>query len=354
MDVYISATFVLFIACSSAEYNTNLKLKRELLSPERYDPVFRPVNNTSTKIEYHLVLNYAEILLIESEQMMTFSFWIEINWIDEFLTWDPNLYEGITDLTLLPSTLWTPHFGMFNSIGDFNIQVNDRSLLSVNYTGMVLLEQGMYANIECIMDITKFPFDVQVCEFHIIDLYMTSDKTRFKDFELLSSSISGSQWMVLSHTGRIVEKFGKSAVQFQFIIKRLPDFYLITLVTPLIVSSLLNPMVILIPASSGETVSVAVTILLSYTVFLNVVSGILPKTSSSISVLSVYIMILQGLSAVYTIICIILVKMDIKHNLFNCLRKRSARVDPNMKAFSSKETNKEYVKVTNCNVQLLL
>ncbi|GFR86476.1 neuronal acetylcholine receptor subunit alpha-7 [Elysia marginata] len=60
--------------------------------------------------------------------------------------------------------------------------------------------------------------------------------------------------------------------------------------------SLLNVLVFLLPASSGEKMALAVTVLLSFTVYLSIISEVMPKTSESISILAVYLTSLLSLS----------------------------------------------------------
>ena len=35
-------------------------------------------------------------------------------WIDELLQWDPDDYGGIKSVTLLPTQVWLPDFGITN------------------------------------------------------------------------------------------------------------------------------------------------------------------------------------------------------------------------------------------------
>ena len=56
-------------------------------------------------------------------------------------------------------------------------------------------------------------------------------------------------------------------------------------IVPVVMLSLLNVLVFLLPASSGEKMALAVTVLLSFTVYLSIISEVMPKTSESISIL---------------------------------------------------------------------
>ena len=49
--------------------------------------------------------------------------------------------------------------------------------------------------------------------------------------------------------------------------------------------SLLNVLVFILPADCGERMALAVTVLLSFTVYLGIISDSMPKTSESLSLL---------------------------------------------------------------------
>lgn len=65
--------------------------------------------------------------------------------------------------------------------------------------------------------------------------------------------------------------------------------YVLNTIIPVVMLSLLNVLVFLLPASSGEKMALAVTVLLSFTVYLSIISEVMPKTSESISILGEYL-----------------------------------------------------------------
>ncbi|ESO83818.1 hypothetical protein LOTGIDRAFT_96325, partial [Lottia gigantea] len=256
-------------------------LRRELLSPERYDPLVRPVNNTADPVLFEIRLNYNDVEIRENEQTITMAIWMVALWKDVFLAWNSTEYDGVEQIDILPTGLWKPHFSILRSVEGDEIHIHEDALFSVQSTGLVTLQMGFVSKIVCKMDITKFPFDTQTCEFFIISSYMMAKEMKFDKVKFSNSNPVASQWVVVSSTATIGTRYSKSVVDFSITAKRLPYLYIIEIIIPLVVTAMLNPMVLLIPPSSGELASVAITILLSYTVFLNMLSGILPKTSSS-------------------------------------------------------------------------
>ena len=73
----------------------------------------------------------------------------------------------------------------------------------------------------------------------------------------------------------------------------------------------LNTLVFMLPCESGERMSYAITVLLSFAVFLTLVSEHLPKTSEPMSVLSYYMMLILVLS---TLTCLaVILNMELFH-----------------------------------------
>uniref|UniRef100_A0A1I8GG98 Neur_chan_memb domain-containing protein n=1 Tax=Macrostomum lignano TaxID=282301 RepID=A0A1I8GG98_9PLAT len=68
--------------------------------------------------------------------------------------------------------------------------------------------------------------------------------------------------------------------------KRVSTYYLISVITPLLLLTLLQVLVYFVPLESGEKLGFGITIMLSYTVFLLLLDGILPKSQSTPAIAS--------------------------------------------------------------------
>ena len=77
-------------------------------------------------------------------------------------------------------------------------------------------------------------------------------------------------------------------VRFSLLLKRKPMFYTINIITPCITMSLLALLVFYLPPDSGEKVSLGITVLLSFSVFLLLVAENVPKTSEFVPLLGRY------------------------------------------------------------------
>ena len=65
-------------------------------------------------------------------------------------------------------------------------------------------------------------------------------------------------------------------------LKRLPAYYLLNFIIPMIVLALLSTVVFYVPVDSGEKLSISITILLSFSVFLLILSDSTPQVSQDL------------------------------------------------------------------------
>uniref|UniRef100_A0AAY4EV84 Uncharacterized protein n=2 Tax=Denticeps clupeoides TaxID=299321 RepID=A0AAY4EV84_9TELE len=93
-------------------------------------------------------------------------------------------------------------------------------------------------------------------------------------------------------------------ITYSFIIRRLPLFYTINLIVPCLLISCLTVLVFYLPSDCGEKVTLCISVLLSLTVFLLLITEIIPSTSLVIPLIGEYllfIMIFVTLSIIITI-----------------------------------------------------
>ncbi|XP_066935795.1 CHRNA7-FAM7A fusion protein-like [Clytia hemisphaerica] len=77
-------------------------------------------------------------------------------------------------------------------------------------------------------------------------------------------------------------------ITFHIVIARRSLFYLCNLIFPMTVIGMLTMLSFLLPAESGERISLAITLLLAMTVFMLVVADIIPATSDVIPLVGIF------------------------------------------------------------------
>jgi hypothetical protein len=76
-----------------------------------------------------------------------------------------------------------------------------------------------------------------------------------------------SDWTLLDYSTETDDEGGETNFYFELRIKRRTLYYGIMINAPTVLFALLNPLVFLLPVESGERVSLAMTIVLSYAIF---------------------------------------------------------------------------------------
>lgn len=112
------------------------------------------------------------------------------------------------------------------------------------------------------------------------------------------------EWTLEKTSVEATTKNGISYLTFKIKIMRRPLYFLVNMVIPILILGLLNGLVFILPASSGERVGYAVTAFLTFAVFLTMVSDNLPKTSNPMSLLSYFLILMCIMSCFSTVITI--------------------------------------------------
>ncbi|CAG5129486.1 unnamed protein product, partial [Candidula unifasciata] len=236
------------------------------------------------------------------------------NWEDEFLQWNSSDYGGVEEVTVTQGTVWLPDLLLENTFF-FRFPTGLRTLLKSAVTQSWCTsdtpatspwEPGIFTKTICEVNIGKYPFDYQRCEIKFLT-WMHTNKTLDvqpdTDFINLNATIDNGEWDIISAVARpyyypSTYSIGTAHTGVRFIVElmRKRTFYVLNTIIPVMMLSLLNVLVFLLPASSGEKMALAVTVLLSFTVYLSIISEVMPKTSESISILAVYLTTLLSLS----------------------------------------------------------
>ncbi|NXX64614.1 ACHA7 protein, partial [Spizella passerina] len=159
----------------------------------------------------------------------------------------------------------------------------------VNYSGSCQYIPPGILKSTCYIDVRWFPFDVQKCDLKfgswthsgwLIDLQMLEAD--------ISNYISNGEWDLVGVPGKRNEMYYECCkepypdVTYTITMRRRTLYYGLNLLIPCVLISGLALLVFLLPADSGEKISLGITVLLSLTVFMLLVAEIMPATSDSV------------------------------------------------------------------------
>lgn len=314
MDTHLFAVFIfLVIIKESCQGPHEKRLLNHLLT--NYNTLERPVANESEPLEVKFGLTLQQIIDVdEKNQLLITNLWLSLEWIDYNLRWNDSEFGNVKDLRITPNKLWKPDVLMYNS-ADEGFDGTYHTSVVVKHGGSCLyVPPGIFKS-TCKMDITWFPFDDQHCEMKFgswtydgnqLDLVLSSE-----DGGDLSDFITNGEWYLIAMPGKkntIVYACCPEPyvdVTFTIQIRRRTLYYFFNLIVPCVLISSMALLGFTLPPDSGEKLTLGVTILLSLTVFLNLVAESMPTTSDAVPLIGTYfncIMFMVASSVVLTVV----------------------------------------------------
>lgn len=290
----ILAILVGFVHSQTA---TNVKnVLTELFTTRSYNKLVRPTTNQSDPSGV-----YIEFVLFgindvdEIQQKLTTTAYLEVYWTDEFLTWDAASYGGLDEVYVPQTDVWKPDIALQNGFKDLKELGSSFIQVSILNDGLMTWLPFHVFESKCSLDATYFPFEKQSCNIDFVAWSLNGDDVYLMvgtDGIIMDEGLeSNSQWTIVSSASTSLSESRESKVRFTIVIKRKPLFFIINIILPIILLSILNIFTFQIPADIGERMGYTVTVWLSFAVFLTIISSSLPQSSDTVPVLSIYIMI---------------------------------------------------------------
>uniref|UniRef100_A0A8C0FWK8 Neuronal acetylcholine receptor subunit beta-2 n=1 Tax=Chelonoidis abingdonii TaxID=106734 RepID=A0A8C0FWK8_CHEAB len=302
-------------ACLAGSLGTDTeeRLVEHLLDPSRYNKLIRPATNGSELVTVQLMVSLAQLISVhEREQIMTTNVWLTQEWEDYRLTWKPGDFDNMRKVRLPSKHIWLPDVVLYNN-ADGMYEVSFYSNAVVSYDGSIFwLPPAIYKS-ACKIEVKHFPFDQQNCTMKFrswtydrteIDLVLKSDVASLDDFT------PSGEWDIIALPGRRNENPDDSTyvdITYDFIIRRKPLFYTINLIIPCILITSLAILVFYLPSDCGEKMTLCISVLLALTVFLLLISKIVPPTSLDVPLVGKYLMFTMVLVtfSIVTSVCVL-------------------------------------------------
>lgn len=158
----------------------------------------------------------------------------------------------------------------------------------VSSTGNVFWPPPAKLRSSCKIDITYFPFDDQKCKMKFgswtYDGFQVDVTNRSAGVDLANYVYSG-EWELLGITVHRSEVFYACCVEpypdvtFTVIIRRRTLYYLFNIIFPCLWLTVLSLLGFWLPPDSGEKITLGITVLLAFSVFMLMIAENMPATS---------------------------------------------------------------------------
>ncbi|XP_061913200.1 5-hydroxytryptamine receptor 3A-like isoform X1 [Entelurus aequoreus] len=304
-------------------YNQVLEHLNVSTDPNLYS-MTRPVrDHTKTTVVTLEVILYAILDVRELDQTFIPYVWIFTKWQNDHISWNPQDFCGIENITIPHQVLWKPDLSIEEMVEKDKAPPSPH--LTISSSGQVWVQNDQVLPSTCRMHIYKFPFDIQSC-----DLSFKSVVHSVQEIRLLHSlgSAEATRWsrevmrtqyewlfVGMSVDNKTLTFFGieQDMIIYTITMKRRPVLYIINFMLPVLFFLGLDMASFLIPDTGGEKLSFKVTLLLAVTVMQLILNEILPSSTNKIPLIAVYcigIFALMLLSLLETIVVLYLMDKD--------------------------------------------
>lgn len=301
------------------------RLYDDLLS--NYNRLIRPVSNNSDKVNVKMGLKLSQLVDLNlKDQILTTNLWVEMEWKDEKLRWEPKEYGGIEEIYVPSEIIWLPDIILYNNAdGDYHITTMTKATLY--HHGLVKWEPPAIFKSSCDINVRYFPFDEQTCwlkfgswtfDGFMIDLFHIHASPNSDHVDLgidLSGYYLNVEWDIFGVPAERHEKFYPCCPEpypdifFYLKLRRKPLFYIVNLIIPCLGLFYLSILVFYLPAQSGEKTGLAIAILVSQTLYFTMVIEVIPATSLTLPLLGRYLLFSMVLVAVSVCLAIIVLNL---------------------------------------------
>nr|XP_006814004.1 PREDICTED: neuronal acetylcholine receptor subunit alpha-9-II-like [Saccoglossus kowalevskii] len=264
----------------------------------------RPVSDEESAIVVkHRMTPIQLIDMDEKNQVVILKTWLAQEWTDDYLFWNPALYSGIKQIQIPITNIWQPDTVLYGSVTS-NFQRHFDTDAIINHNGTVTALQPAVIEATCSIDATLFPFDEQRCVFKFASW---SYHGGLIDYEVDPTSnidrfTQNGEWEVLEMpVEKRTEKYVCCPelfpdVTYTIHLRRRSMFYIVNIILPSFLASILISVGFYLPSDSGERVSLCVISILSQFVFLTVISDYMPPTAEVVPYLQRYFFVTIGLA----------------------------------------------------------
>ncbi|GMR37159.1 hypothetical protein PMAYCL1PPCAC_07354, partial [Pristionchus mayeri] len=239
---------------------------------------------------------------------------------DSRLEWNISWAEGVEALTIPIEDIWLPPFYIYNAIKIEQLTYEKTYYAQISYNGNVMWCRNKAATVNCELRLDFFPFDSQQCALrmttashNIGELTIHGGEVNrwegMEEFEIESVTTGFTTYMDMDSEMR-------PEVRYTMSIRRVPLHYLVFVVVPTTLTSLVAVAGVFLSDSNTPIISFGFTTLLAQSYMLNILSTVLPK-SGNISLIVYFLIGNMILSMISVFAAMILIKMSLIFNRFS-------------------------------------
>ncbi|XP_033761107.1 neuronal acetylcholine receptor subunit beta-4-like [Pecten maximus] len=315
----IIGTIVSQYGVRSATLDDVVQLQTDLFT--NYSVNHRPITNHTDTLNVSAGVFLINILELDDVSgVIEINFVLSLHWTDHRLSWTPSSYGGLTTHTLLPSYVWCPKIYLLTTADELESFTGPNFPVIVESNGNVQWLPGKLVKSSCRVDITHFPTDTQTCTF-IISPWGFSPSELYLTF--LSSTLflqyarPNGEWEIVSTLVKQTSVYEPviSALHISLTLQRRSTYFIVSLVLPIVILITITSATFLIPISSGERTSYAISMLLALTLYLSLISDSIPQVSEPVPGISFFVTLSLFACSGLLLLSLYTLKLDLVQSL---------------------------------------
>ncbi|KAI3381378.1 hypothetical protein SNEBB_005175 [Seison nebaliae] len=248
--------------------------------------------------------------------------WMDQEWTDEYLRWIPDDYGNLTTLRLPCRLVWLPDIVLYNSAEEYTTGYM-QSHVMIKPNGTVFWPPIVKLRSTCKIDITYFPFDDQICHFKmgswIYDGLKVNLSVRNQGIDL-KNYVQNGEWQLIDNAVRWHEEVYPCCpepyqdITFYVHLRRRTLYYTYNVIIPCILLSILTCLQFWLPPETGEKVTLGLTVLLAFSVFMLLIAESMPSTSEFVPLIGIYLTFVMTMTSASVVMAVFIINIHLRGN----------------------------------------
>ncbi|XP_042368353.1 acetylcholine receptor subunit beta [Plectropomus leopardus] len=319
LDLFLLACCLCSLGALGGASDVEKALMKQLFF--NYNVKVRParVPEERVVVRVGMVLSSFVGLNMKNEEMSTIVV-MNLEWTDYRLSWKPKEHDGIEVMRIPSGKVWLPDIVLINNndgVFDVALPVHVQAYSNGRVTWT---PPALYCS-SCGVKVQYFPFDWQNCTMQFrsytydsteIDIQYALDSKgkEIREIQLDESYSEGGEWHITHRPSRKnVNDDLYEDMTFYLIIERKPLYYVLNIILPCILITIIAIFNFYLPPDAGEKMGLSINVLLTLTVFLLLLADKIPETSLGVPIIVNYIMFTMILVTFSVILSVVVLNL---------------------------------------------